>query len=159
MKEAMRLTTAQRIPTDRVRLLGEKCGRVGVPKKKGREKSGPKSAERSGCVHLPARINCQYGILFHLTRAASELLEGLIRSDRLSVNSGQPDIFTGPARAAALAAFSFLSRLAKLFRDQRCILVVGCFAQPHFSVLGANCFTLILCGKLQHLIARFFTEE
>ena len=58
MKEAMRLTTAQRIPTDRVRLLGEKCGRVGVPKKKGRETSGPKSAEPSGCVHLQVRINC-----------------------------------------------------------------------------------------------------
>jgi hypothetical protein len=112
MKEAMRLTTAQRIPTDRVRLLGEKCGRVGVPKKKGREKSGPKSAEPSGCVHLPARINCQYGILFHLTRAASELLEGLIRSDCLSVNSGQPDIFTvaGKGRRVGGLFFSVKTR-------------------------------------------------
>ena len=112
MKEAMRLTTAQRIPTDRVRLLDEKCGRVGVPKKKGREKSGPKSAELSGCVHLPARINCQYGILFHLTRAASELLEGLIRSDRLSVNSGQPDIFTvaGKGRRVGGLFFSVKTR-------------------------------------------------
>ena len=112
MKEAMRLTTAQRIPTDRVRLLGEKCGRVGVPKKKGREKSGPKSAEPSGCVHLQARINCPIWNFVPSDAGASELLEGLIRSDCLGVNSGQPDIFTvaGKGRRVGGLFFSVKTR-------------------------------------------------